>query len=242
MRVDVRYQPSYSLAIVGLELNEAITAEGGAMVSMTSNVEIKTEMRGGVFGALKRSVLGGESMFLNTFHSRGGSGEITLAPSLPGDIATTQVTGGPFYLQSGSFLASETGVNIDTTWGGAKSFFGSEGLFLLKATGTGGLIFSSYGAIHPVQLSGTPYVVDTGHIVAFTGGLEFDVRRVGGWKSTILSGEGLVCEFRGSGILYLQTRSSQAFLSWLVPQLRGSGASSGGRGGGLLGGLLGGSE
>jgi uncharacterized protein (TIGR00266 family) len=239
MRIDVRYQPSYSLAIVGLDPNESITAEGGAMVSMTSNVEIKTEMRGGVFGALKRSVLGGESMFLNTFQCRGTAGEITLAPALPGDIAVTQVTGGPFYLQSGSFLASDTAVNVDTTWGGARTFFGSEGLFLLKATGTGNLIFSSYGAIHAVQLSGTPYVVDTGHIVAFTGGLDFDVRRVGGWKSTILSGEGLVCEFRGSGILYLQTRSSQAFLSWLVPQLRGSGASSGGRGGGLLGGLLG---
>jgi uncharacterized protein (TIGR00266 family) len=239
MKVDIRYQPSYSLAIVGLEAEETIQAEGGAMVSMTSNIEIKTGMRGGVFGALKRSVLGGESLFFNTFMSRGAAGEITLAPSLPGDVTAVPLAGEPLFLQSGSFLASDTGVSIDATWGGARTFFGSEGLFLLKATGSGQLIFSSYGAIHPVQLSGAPYIVDTGHIVAFTGGLDFNVRRVGGWKSTLLSGEGLVCEFRGSGILYLQTRSSQAFLSWLVPQLPRGGASGGGRGGGLLGGLLG---
>jgi len=65
------------------------------------------------------------------------------------------------------------------------------------------------------------------------------VRAVGGMKSTLLSGEGLVCEFRGSGTLYTQTRSTQAFLGWLLPKLPRGGASGGGRGGGLLGGILG---
>jgi len=238
MKVDIRYQPSYSLAIVGLEAEEAIQAEGGAMVSMTANMEIETGMKGGVFGALKRSVLGGESLFFNTFVSRGGPGEITMAPALPGDVGRIEIAGEPFYLQSGSYLASTPTVNVDPSWGGAKSFFGSEGLFLLKATGSGTIIFSSYGAIHAVQIGERPYVVDTGHVVGFTGGLDFDVRRVGGWKSTILSGEGLVCEFRGSGTLYLQTRSTQSFLRWLVPNLP-KGGSGGGRGGNLLGGLLG---
>ncbi|MDM7915504.1 MAG: TIGR00266 family protein [Candidatus Eisenbacteria bacterium] len=238
MRVDVRYQPSYSLAIVALEAEEAIQAEGGAMVSMTSNIEIQTGMKGGVFGALKRSVLGGESLFFNTFVSRGGPGEISLAPALPGDITAIELKGDLFYLQSGSYLASDPGIEIDPSWGGARTFFGSEGLFLLKARGQGRMVFSSYGAIHPVQISGAPYVVDTGHVVGFGGDLSFDVRRVGGWKSTILSGEGLVCEFRGSGVLYLQTRSTQSFLQWLIPHLP-RGASSGGRGGGLLGGFLG---
>lgn len=238
MKVDIRYQPSYSLAIVGLEPEEAIQAEGGAMVSMTSNLEIQTGMKGGVFGALKRSVLGGESLFFNTFVSRGGPGEITMAPALPGDISLVELKGETFFLQSGSYLASSPTVSVDPSWGGAKSFFGSEGLFLLKTSGQGTIVFSSYGAIHPVQIGSKPYVVDTGHVVGFTGGLEFDVRRVGGWKSTILSGEGLVCEFRGTGILYLQTRSTQSFLQWLIPRIPNSN-SGGGRGGSLLGGILG---
>lgn len=240
MNVEIKYQPSYSLAIVSLGAEETIQAEGGAMVSMSANLEIQTGMKGGLFGALKRSVLGGESLFFNTFISRGGPGEITLAPALPGDVTVVDMKGETFFIQSGSFLAAPPEVNVDASWAGAKGFFGSEGLFLLKATGSGPVIFSSYGAIHPVQISGKPYVVDTGHVVGFTSGLDFNVRAVGGMKSTLLSGEGLVCEFRGSGTLYLQTRSTQAFLSWLMPKLPQGGASGGGRSGGLLGGLLGG--
>ncbi len=239
MKVDILYQPSYALAVVELEAEESVLAEGGAMVSMSDNIEIQTGMKGGLFGALKRSVLGGESLFFNTFAARGRPGEITLAPALPGDLSTLDLKGEAFYIQSGSYIASAAGVEVDASWGGAKSFFGSEGLFLLKATGQGTLIFASYGAIHAVPIAGKSYVVDTGHVVGFTAGLEFHVRRVGGWKSTILSGEGLVCEFRGSGTLYLQTRSSQSFLNWLAPRLPQSGAGGGGRGRNLLGGILG---
>ncbi len=238
MDVRIQYQPSYALAICSLAAGETVQAEGGAMVSMSSHISIETGMRGGVMGALKRKVLGGESFFMNTFTSQGAQGEITFAPALPGDVNVRQLAGETFFLQSGSYIAGPTSVQVDTQWGGAKTFFGSEGLFLLKASGTGPLIFSSYGAIHEVEMTGQNYIVDTGHVVGFTSGLDFDVRKVGGWKSTVLSGEGLVCEFRGTGKLLLQTRSSQAFLAWLMPRLPKGGASGGGRGSGLLGGLL----
>ncbi len=238
MQVEIKYQPSYSLGIVGLAAGESIQAEPGAMVSMSGHVQIQTRMQGGVFGALKRSVLGGESLFTNTYTAVGAPGEVTLAPTLPGDLHHVTLAGGTFFLQSGSFLAS-SGLTLDTAWGGSRGFFSGEGLFLLKAAGSGELIFSSYGAIHRVDLDGrAPYIVDTGHVVAFSSGLQYAVKSVGGFKSTLLSGEGLVCEFTGQGPLYLQTRSTQAFLSWLLPQIRTSGGRGGG--GGLLGGVLGG--
>jgi uncharacterized protein (TIGR00266 family) len=239
MKIDIRYQPAYSLAIVGLAPDESIQAEAGAMVSMTSNIEVETSMKGGLLGAVTRSVLGGETLFANTFTSRGGPGEITLAPSLPGDVGSLEIRNETLYVQSGSFLAGSPEINLDLKWGGAKTFFGSEGLFLLRAAGTGSLILSSYGAIHKVTLDGRqPYICDTGHVVAFTERLTFEVRRVGGWKSTILSGEGLVCEFRGAGDLYLQTRSTQAFLSWLIPRIPGRSGGGGGPAGGILGNIL----
>src|SRR5262249_12616586 len=155
------------------------------MVSMSANLEVDTTMKGGVFGAITRSVLGGETLFANTFTARGGPGEITLAPSLPGDIGTLSLANATLFVQSGSFLASSHEIKLDLKWGGAKTFFGSEGLFLLRASGTGPIILCSYGAIHKVSLNGSrPYICDTGHVVAFTQGLNFDVRRVGGWKST----------------------------------------------------------
>ena len=238
MQIEVRYQPSYSLGILRLEAGESVQAESGAMVSMSGNVQIQTRMQGGVLGALKRKVLGGESLFTNTFTAAGAPGEVTLAPTLPGDLSHITLAGGTFFLQSGSYVASSPGISIDTSWGGSRGFFSGEGLFLLKATGSGDLLFSSYGAIHRVDLDGrAPYIVDTGHVVAFASGLSYSVKSVGGIKSTLLSGEGLVCEFTGAGPLYLQTRSTQAFLSWLMPRVQtGGGRSTGG----LLGNVLGG--
>lgn len=239
MQIEILYQPSYSLAIVSLEANESVQAESGAMVSMSGHIDIETSMKGGMFGALKRTVLGGETLFTNTFTAKNEAGEITLAPSLPGDITSFNLNAETLFVQSGSFLAGAPQLDLDVKWGGARTFFGSEGLFLLRASGSGPLVICSYGAIHRVRLDGRrPYICDTGHVVAFTRGLTFDVRRVGGWKSTLLSGEGLVCEFRGQGDLYLQTRSTQAFLSWLIPRLPGRSGGGGRTSSGVLGNLL----
>jgi uncharacterized protein (TIGR00266 family) len=224
MEHEVLYRPSYSLLKLQLEQGETISAEAGAMVSMSAGIEIQTSTKGGVFGALKRSVLGGESFFLNTFRAS-QAGEVTLAPSLPGDICDLDLRGQSLYAQSGAYIASSPGIEVDTKWGGAKTFFSKEGFFLLKISGTGKVFLSSYGAIHEIDLlAGQNYIVDTGHMVAFADGVGYRVRRVGGLKSTLFSGEGLVCELTGPGKIMIQSRSADAFLSWLIPQLpkRGS--------------------
>ena len=132
------------------------------------------------------------------------------------------MTGGTLLVQSGSYLASSGDIRVDTKWGGARSFFSGEGLFLLKVTGSGSLFLSSYGAIHEINVGqGERYMVDTSHIVAFEDGMGYEVRRAGNWKSTIFGGEGLVVELTGPGKAYIQTRSPQAFIDWLVPKLPG---------------------
>ena len=221
---EVLYRPSYSLLKVTLAPGESLVAESGAMVSMSDGVEIETSMKGGMLGALKRKVLGGESMFMNTFTASQG-GEITLAPSMPGDVTAVAMDGRTLFAQSGSYLASSPEIEVDTKWGGAKTFFSREGLFLLKLSGVGMLYLSSYGAIHEIELAaGQKYIVDTGHMVAFDEGVEYNVKRVGGLKSTLLSGEGLVCELTGPGKISIQSRSLDSFISWLAPRLPSSGS------------------
>lgn len=225
MQTEILYRPSYSLAVVKLNPNETLQVEGGAMVSMTPNLKLETKAKGGILKSLARSVLGGESFFMNTYTAPSEGGEITLAPALPGDVQLMELQNEVLMVQSGSYVASSQGINVDTKWGGAKTFFGSEGLIMLKVSGTGTLIVSSYGAIHPVELAaGQKYVVDTGHLVTFEDRLDFRVQKVAGWKSTLFSGEGLVVELTGPGKLTLQTRSEDAFLAWLMPHLpkRGS--------------------
>lgn len=221
MRYEVRYQPSYSLAILTLDAGEEVQVEGGAMVSMSANVSLQTEMKGGFLGALGRAVLGGESFFTSKFRAEGGPGELTLAPTLPGDIAALDLEGQTIYLKSGSYLAGGAGLKVDSKWGGARGFFGSGGLFLLRVQGVGPLLFNTYGALHWKELaSGERYVVDTHHVVGFSEGMGFQVKKAAsGLFSTLASGEGLVCEFTGPGLLYMQTRSESAFINWLIPHL-----------------------
>lgn len=220
IKTELLHQPSYALAVVSMDQGDQLRVESGAMVSMNSHVQIETQATGGFLKSLKRSVLGGESFFMNTFNATSGNAEITLAPSLPGDIAVFNLENHDIIVQSGSFMASELSITTDTKWGGARSFFGGEGMFMLRCTGSGVLIVSSYGAIHKVEIpAGETYTVDTGHIVAFDAHIQHAVRKVGSWKSTIFGGEGLVVDYQGPGNVYLQTRSQEAFLSWLIPKL-----------------------
>jgi len=220
MQVDVRYRPAYALAMVTLDAKESIQVEAGSMVGMSPELALKTEAKGGFFKSISRSVLGGESFFLNTYTAKNEGDTIALAPPLPGDVAVIEMTGQSLLVHSGSYLASSTGITVDTKWSGAKTFFGSEGLIMLRIHGSGTLIVSSYGAIHPMTLAaGEQYVIDTGHLVTFEEHMTFSVKKVAGWKSTLFSGEGLVAELTGPGELTLQSRSQDSFLSWLIPKL-----------------------
>lgn len=220
MQTEILYSPAYATAKLTLAAGEAVRAESGAMLAMSPGIAMETSTQGGVLKGLKRSLLGGESFFMNTFTAQADGAELYLAPSLSGDVVSWPLNGNTLFVQSGSFLAASAGIEVDTKWGGGKTFFSSEGLFMLRIAGSGELLLSSYGAIHAIDLQpGQSYTVDTGHMVAWTEGVTYNVRKVGNWKSTLFSGEGLVCDLTGPGRIYVQTRSQDAFLGWLIPKL-----------------------
>ncbi len=215
---EVLHQPAFALAVVRLQPEQSILAEAGAMVSMSANVELQSQMKGGLMGALKRAV-GGESAFVSTFTARGGPGEVTFAPGSPGDIAAIELSNQMFFVQSSSYLAGDASLAVDTQWGGAKSFFGGEGLFVLQVQGTGLLLLSSFGAIHRKTLAhGERYVVDTGHLVAWEGTTQYTLRKAAaGIFRSFVSGEGIVAEFTGPGEILIQTRNLAALAGLLKP-------------------------
>ncbi|MCZ7582353.1 MAG: TIGR00266 family protein [Deltaproteobacteria bacterium] len=185
------------------------------MVAMSANVQIETKAKGGLLGGLKRMVTG-ESFFTNTFTAEGAPGTIKFAPSAPGDVEVLELRGESYLMQSGAYLAHHGDIEIDTKFGGFKSFFAGEGFFLIKVSGNGTVFFNSYGGLKKVHVDGS-YIVDTTHIVAFPESMSYNVEAVGGLKATFLSGEGLVCRYSGTGDLYIQTRSAPAFAGWLNP-------------------------
>lgn len=220
MEIEVIYRPAYSMGVIRLAGNEKVLVEGGSMVAMSQGLTLETAATGGILKSLGRSLFGGESFFQNTYQAPAGGGTIYVAPPLPGDLSILELHNENLLVQSGAYVASEMGIKVETKWGGAKTFFSSEGLILLRASGSGKLLLSSYGAIHEVELAaGENLTVDTGHLVAFNEQLGFKVRAIGGIKSTLFSGEGLVVDLTGPGRVLLQTRSQDSFLSWLIPQL-----------------------
>jgi len=220
MEIEIKHQPAFALAVAQLSANEQIKVEPGSMVSFSDGVTVETKVEGGLFGGLKRMVTG-ESFFQNTYLAPAQGGEITLAPSYPGDIVQINVESGKeMLLASGAYMACEMGLTMDSKWGGAKGFFGAGTLLLIRVSGKGKLLVSAYGALEErVLAAGQKYIVDTGHIVAFDAGIEFRVRGMGNMKATFLSGEGLVCELTGPGRVLMQTRSASSLVSWLSPLL-----------------------
>ena len=98
MDYTIEYGPSYALGIVRLASGESFQAEAGAMVSMSDDIEMTTAVRGGLMKGLKRRMLGGESFFINTFKAK-LSGEVTIAPALPGDIIALEVGDQPLLIR-----------------------------------------------------------------------------------------------------------------------------------------------
>ncbi|MCZ7681225.1 MAG: TIGR00266 family protein [Sandaracinaceae bacterium] len=192
--------------------------ESAAMVARSSGMTMQTNMKGGVLAAAKRKLLGGESLFQNTFTASQPGETLYFAPGPEGDVEVLELNGTmPILMNSGAFLGAAPSVQLDTKWGGAKGFFSGTGFFLLKADGHGPLFFSCYGGMHPVDVGPGGYICDTSHVVAFTGGLNYTVQKVGGLKSLFFSGEGLVCNFQGQGRLWMSTRSPAALASFVHP-------------------------
>jgi uncharacterized protein (TIGR00266 family) len=219
MEIEILHRPSYSLAVAKLTPNERIRAEAGALVSMSGGVHIETKAEGGFFKSLGRAVLGGESFFQNFFVASPQGGEVTLAPELPGDMMLIELRNQRLMIQAGSYVASEDGVEL-TAKVSVKAFMSTEGVAMLEASGSGKLLVSSYGAIFERQIgSAEKYIVDTSHLVAFDAGMGVTPKTVGGFKSTVFSGEGLVVELTGPGVIYMQTRSPRALIDWIIPQV-----------------------
>ena len=227
MNTEIEFSPSYSLLTVNLEPDEIITAEPGSMVAK-QGVELQTETSGaGVVGGFRR-VLGGESFLVNRFTGGPEGGWVMLAPPAPGDIQERQlVQGADLFIQKGAFLAGSSPVELSSKFQGFRGVLSGEGLFFLRAyvdEFPGKVFFHSYGALRQIVLEpGRELVVDTGHLVAFTGGVDYLVRKVGGGiRSMIGSGEGLVMELSGSGLVWVQTRNLSSLTSWMKSLLKDS--------------------
>jgi uncharacterized protein (TIGR00266 family) len=241
MEVTLRHTPAFGVARVMLGGSETVKVESGAMYAMSAGVTLESKMDGGFLKSAKRAMLGGESFFVSTYTAPTQGGFVDVAARLPGDLLSVQIAPDrALFVQKGSWLASASGVELDTKWGGFKNMFGSEGGFILRAAGAGGLVMSCYGALETWDLQpGQTLTVDTGHMVSYEETVQMNLRKVaGGVVQSMKSGEGLVFDFVGPGRVTTQTRNPNEFLGWIASFI-GTGNSSGAGPSGVLGGVFG---
>ncbi|MFO7795026.1 MAG: TIGR00266 family protein [Promethearchaeati archaeon] len=217
---EVLERPTFSYLRVHLRKGQKIQCEGGTMIYFDPTLEISTKKASsGFLKSLKRA-LAGETFFMNTFEAH-DDGYVGLAPAFPGDLMQIPLEKNESWvLFSGCFVASSIHFETETNFLGLKrSFFGGERAFFLNVqalNGPGDLFIGAMGAFHEITLAdGQIFNCDNGHLVSMESSVSFDIKKVGGLKSTVLSGEGLVAQLTGPGRVIMQSRNPREFALWL---------------------------
>lgn len=237
---------------VEVDPGEMVVAEAGAMMYMTSGIQMETKfgdpsardegLLGKVFSAGKR-VLTGESLFMTTFTGSGpGKQQVAFAAPYPGKIIPMDLAqlGGELLCQKDSFLCAARGVTIGIAFTKriGAGLFGGEGFILQRLQGDGLAFVHAGGTLHQRRLQpGETLRVDTGCIVAFQPSIEYEIKFVGGIKNTLFGGEGIFfAKLSGPGDVWLQSLPFARLADRIHATGRGAGKKSTGEGS-LLGGL-----
>ena len=236
---------------VELDNGETVVAEAGGMNYMEEGIAFETKMGDGsnpdqgffskVFSAGKR-MLTGESLFMTHFTNRGtGKKRVAFAAPYPGKIIPLDMAklGGELTCEKDAFLCAAMGTKVDIAFQKklGAGFFGGEGFILQKLTGDGMAFLHAGGTVVEKKLAGQTLRVDTGCIVGFTQGIDYDIQRAGGLKSMFFGGEGLfLATLSGHGTVYLQSLPFSRLADRILAHAPSAGGKRSGEGS-LLGGL-----
>ncbi|MDA3873481.1 MAG: TIGR00266 family protein [Kiritimatiellae bacterium] len=239
------------LAEVELDPGETVIAEAGVMNYMDSGIsfeakmgdgsEAESGMMGKLLSAGKRA-LSGESIFMTHFTNVGqGKKRVAFAAPYPGKIVQLDLAalGGGFTCQKDAFLCAAMGTKVSIRFNRklGSGFFGGEGFILQQLTGDGMALVHAGGTVIKKELNGETLLVDTGCIVGFTGGIDYDIQRAGNMKSMFFGGEGLfLATLKGQGTVYLQSLPFSRLADRILANAPSRGGKSQGEGS-VLGGL-----
>lgn len=220
MKVNIQCPASYAIAYCYLESGETLRAESGAMAVMSDGLEVKAGAGpGGVAKGILRKTLGGESFFMTNFKAIVHGAWVGLTPRYPGDITAVEITPDRGLMaETGSMLALTSGLDLDVRFAGVGRFVLREGAVMNRIRGEGTALLCTYGGIQRFDLAaGERMVIDTGHLVAMSEGMPMRTGPLTGIVTAAMSGEGLVAELEGPGLVLVQTRAEQQLRSWLLP-------------------------
>lgn len=207
---------------IALEAGESIYTQSGGMSWMTDQMEMTTNMQGGLMKGIGR-MFSGESLFMATYTAKAPNQEITLASAVPGEIKMFEIRPGyEIIAQKGAFLCATPGVELKAFVTNIKGgLFGGEGFVLQHYTGQGLVFCELDGSIREIDLQpGQKLVIDTGNVAAWESTVTYNSQMVKGFKNVLFGGEGLfLTTLTGPGKIWLQTMSVSELASRLIPYM-----------------------
>jgi len=236
---------------VELDPNETVVAEAGAMNWMEDGISFEARLGDGsqpdkgLFGKLldsSKRALTGESLFLTHFTNSGmGKKRVAFSAPYPGRIIPLDMAraGGEIICQKDAFLCAALGTQISIAFTKklGVGFFGGEGFILQRLQGDGMAFIHAGGTIIEKELNNDTLRVDTGCIVGFTPGIDYNIERAGNLKSMFFGGEGMfLATLSGQGTVYLQSLPFSRLADRVLQHAPSAGGSSKGEGS-LLGGI-----
>lgn len=239
------------MVIVELDPGETVIAEAGAMTYMETGIEFETKMGDGsqpdqgflgkVFSAGSRMITG-ESLFMTHFtHHGSGKSHVGFAAPYPGSIVALDLddVGGELLCQKDAFLCAALGTNVGVAFNRklGAGLFGGEGFVLQRLRGDGMAFMHAGGAVMRRELKGETLRVDTGCLVGFSAGIDYDIQRAGGLKSMVFGGEGMfLATLQGTGTVWLQSLPFSRMADRIIAAAPAAGGSAKGEGS-VLGGI-----
>lgn len=236
---------------VELDPGETVIAEAGAMNWMEDGIAFEAKMGDGsepdkgfmgkLFDAGKRAITG-ESLFMTHFSNQAqGKKRVAFSAPYPGKIIPVDMTtiDGELICQKDAFLCAALGTKVTIAFSKklGAGFFGGEGFILQRLVGDGMAFVHAGGTIVKKQLQGETLRVDTGCIVGFSSGIDYDIQRAGNLKSMFFGGEGLfLATLSGYGTVYLQSLPFSRLADRVLQHAPSKGGASKGEGS-VLGGI-----
>ncbi|MFW1677036.1 TIGR00266 family protein [Pontibacter sp. JAM-7] len=205
---------------VELDPGEKVVAEAGTMNYMEEGIQYETCMGDGsaadqgVFGKLfsaGKRLITGESLFMTHFENQADEKRaLAFAAPYPGNIVALDLgqLGGEVICQKDAFLCAALGTQVDIALSRrlGAGFFGGEGFILQRLSGDGLAFIQAGGTVVRKQLNDSTLRVDTGCLVGFTSGIDYDIQMVRGLKSMLFGGEGLwLTTLKGTGTVWIQS-------------------------------------
>lgn len=237
---------------IELDPQETVIAEAGSFMMMQDGITMSTvfgdgsKNEGGFFGKLMsagKRVLTGESLFMTTYTNTGqGKKRVSFASPYPGKIIALDLSAlnGKIVCQKDAFLCAAQGVSIGIEFQRklGTGFFGGEGFIMQKLEGDGLAFVHAGGLIIEHTLTpGEKLKVDTGCLVAFTNGIDYDIEMVKGVKNVLFGGEGLFfATLSGHGKVWIQSLPFSRLANRIYQHAPATGGSRKGEGS-ILGGL-----